>query len=122
MFDTIHHFQQLGSCVGCNSCGVYFNTAPSDTNGISFGATHLASGGTKGWLADSNSTVTYDMGTTTQGMWSSGTGINTYWSDTTAMDNLRAADITATFVAGSLATPPRPAVWTLVHTVHVMST
>ena len=22
MFDTIHHFQQLSSCVGTNSCGV----------------------------------------------------------------------------------------------------
>ena len=104
MFDTIHHFQQLDSCVGSNSCGVYFNTAPGDTNGLSFEATHLASGGTKAWLADSNSTVTYDMSTTTQGMWSSDTGINASWPDTADMDNLRAADITATSVAGSLET------------------
>jgi hypothetical protein len=125
MFDTIHHFQQLDSCVGSNSCGVYFNTAPSDTNGLSFGATHLASGGTKAWLADSNSTVTYDMGTTTQGMWSSGTGINAYWSDTTAMDNLRAADITATSVAGSLETIGGNTTATNVrggHTVHIGTT
>ena len=41
MFDTNHHFQQLDSFVGSNSCGVYFNTAPGDTNGLSFEVTHL---------------------------------------------------------------------------------
>jgi hypothetical protein len=122
MFDTIHHFQQLDSCVGSNSCGVCFNTAPGDTNGLPFGATHLASGGHKAWLADSNSTVTYDMGTATQGMWSDGKGINAYWSDTTDMDNLRAADITATSVAGSLETIGGNTAATNVrggHTVHI---
>jgi hypothetical protein len=57
-------------------------TPACDTNGHSFGAT-LASGGHKAWLADSNYTVNFDMGTTTQAMWSSGTGINAYWADTT---------------------------------------
>jgi hypothetical protein len=103
MFDTIHYFQKLGSCVGCNSCGVYFNTAlVTPTGSRSEPPTHLASGGHKSWLADSNSTVTLDMGTTNQGMWSSGSGINAYWSDTTVMDNLRTADITVTSIAGSL--------------------
>jgi len=91
MFETIHHFQQLSSCVGTSSCGVYFNTAPSDSAGLFFGATHLQSGQdanlgvAKGFLADSNSTVSYDMATSNQGMFSSGSAINNYWSDTTAM-------------------------------------
>jgi hypothetical protein len=110
MFDTIHHFQQLSSCVGTNSCGVDFNTAPADTAGLFFGGTHLQGsadatlGTAKGWLADSNSTVSYAMTGSDQGMFSSSSAINNYWSDTTAMDNLRAADITATSVAGSLET------------------
>jgi hypothetical protein len=37
-------------------------------------------------------------------MFTNGSAINNSWSDTTAMDNLRAADITATSVAGSLET------------------
>ncbi len=39
-----------------------------------------------------------------QGMFTNGSAINNFWSDTTLMDNLRAADITATSVAGSLET------------------
>ena len=75
-------------------------------------------------MADSNSTVTLDMGTAQQGMWSSGSGINAYWADTTAMANLRAADITATSVAGSLETIGGNTVATNVrggHTVHIAS-
>jgi len=110
MFHDLHHFQQLSSCVGSNSCGVYFNTAPGDTNGLWYGATHLQdqsvdsaiNGPDKGFLADSNSTVDYSMATSNQGMWTTGSAINTFWSDTTDMDNLRTADITATSVAGSL--------------------
>ena len=107
MFEHIHHFQQLSSCVGDNSCGVYFNTSPSDTAGLFFGATHLqanpdtVAGVGKGFLADSNSTVTYAMTGSDQGMFTSGSAINNYWSDTTDMDNLRAADITDTSIAGS---------------------
>ena len=110
MFDTIHHFQQLSSCVGDNSCGVYFNTAPSDTAGLFFGATHLqanpdtVTGVGKGFLADSNSTVTYAMTGSDQVMFSSGSAINNFWSDTTTMDNLRGADITDGTVAGSIET------------------
>ena len=37
-------------------------------------------------------------------MFTNGSAINNFWSDTTLMDNLRAADITATSVAGSLET------------------
>ena len=99
MFDTIHHFQQLSSCVGTNSCGV------GTTGGLLFGATSItATNVAEGWLSDSNSTVSYAMTGSDQGMFSSKTAINNYWSDTTAMDNLRAADITATSVAGSLET------------------
>ena len=110
MFDTIHHFQQLSSCVGDNSCGVYFNTSPSDTAGLFFGGTHLQAntsaslGVGKGFLADSNSTVTYAMTGSDQGMFSSGSAINNFWSDTTTMDNLRGADITDGTVAGSIET------------------
>ena len=107
MFDTIHHFQQLSSCVGDNSCGVYFNTAPSDTAGLFFGGTHLQAntsvqlGVAKGFLADSNSTVTYAMTGSDQGMFTSGSAINNFWADTTAMDNIRGADITDGTIAGS---------------------
>ena len=37
-------------------------------------------------------------------MFTDGSAINNFWSDTTAMDNLRAADITDDTVAGSLET------------------
>merc|ERR1712166_173080 len=130
MFETIHHFQQLSSCVGTSSCGVYFNTAPSDTAGLFFGATHLQAntdanlGVAKGFLADSNSTVTYDMATSNQGMFSSGSAINNYWSDTTAMDNLRGADITSSSVAGSIEAIGGNTATTNVrggHTVHIAS-
>ena len=81
MFETIHHFQQLSSCAGSNSCGVYFNTAPNDGGGLYFGATHLQGGyipggtsevpqtehlGANSWLSDSNSTVDYNMATSDQ--------------------------------------------------------
>ena len=39
-----------------------------------------------------------------QGMFNSYAAISAYWSDTTAMDNIRAADITDSTVAGSLET------------------
>ena len=111
MFEHVHHFQQLSSCVGSNSCGVYFNTAPSDTAGLFFGGTHLQNstsadlGVSKNWLADSiQGLTTYNMATSDQGMFTSGSAINNYWSDTTAMDNLRAADITSSTVAGSTET------------------
>ena len=37
-------------------------------------------------------------------MFTDGSAINNFWSDTTAMDNLRGADITDDTVAGSLET------------------
>ena len=40
-------------------------------------------------------------------MFTDGSAINVYWSDTTLMDNLRAADITATSIAGSTETNVR---------------
>jgi hypothetical protein len=60
--------------------------------------------GANSWLADSNSTVDYNMATSDQGMFSEGVTVNAFWSDTTAMDNLRGADITSSTVAGSLET------------------
>jgi hypothetical protein len=110
MFDTIHHFQQLSSCVGDNSCGVYFNTSPGDSGGLYFGGTHLQNnsdttlGVGKGFLADSNSTVTYAMTGSDQGMFTSGSAINNFWADTTVMDNIRGGDITDSTIAGSLET------------------
>ena len=150
MFEHLHHFQQLltfdndgdslqirglapgSSCVGTNSCGALFNTAPSDTAGLWFGATHLQSTDSygnsevynqgKGWLSDDVglSLFTSDADAavagseagmirgghflvgSNQGMYSNFSSINAYWSDTTAMDNLRAADITDSSVAGSI--------------------
>jgi hypothetical protein len=80
MFEVIHHFSQLSSCVGSNSCGV--GTA---TSGVTFGATNIDTMTAKGWLADSNSTVTMAMTGSDQGMFNSYAGIDSYWSDTTAM-------------------------------------
>ena len=95
MFDTLHHFQQLSSCVGTNSCGVGAPTL--------FGATAItATNVNENWLADSiQGTTSLAMTGSDQGMFTSGSAINNYWSDTTAMDNLRAADITDSSVAGS---------------------
>ena len=131
MFEHVHHFTQLSSCVGSNSCGVYFNTSPSDTAGLYFGATHLQNstnadlGVSKNWLADSiQGLTTYNMATSNQGMFTSGSAINNYWSDTTAMDNLRAADITSSTVAGSTETIGANTAATNVrggHTVHTSS-
>ena len=102
MFDTIHHFQQLSSCVGTNSCGVGVSRAPG--SGLLFGATSIKAWPVaEAWLDDSNSTTVYAMTGSDQGMFNSYASISATWADTTAMDNLRAADITATTVAGSLA-------------------
>jgi hypothetical protein len=142
MFEHVHHFQQLSSCVGSNSCGALFNTAPSDTAGLWFGATHLQatnfSGAAinhslyfadKAWLGDdymgshvfhndtgatpadtnnwpaptANHLDIYMIGSN-QGMYSTFSSINAFWKDTTTMDNLRGADITASSVAGSTET------------------
>ncbi|EKX54829.1 hypothetical protein GUITHDRAFT_99480 [Guillardia theta CCMP2712] len=124
MFETIHHFQALSSCVGSNSCGVYFNIGTEDS-GLNFGAAHLnvsvadangdytnspgaqgwnASGeapGAKAWLSDSNSTVSYSMTGSNQGMFTNGSAINARWWDTTNMDNIRGADITNHSIAGT---------------------
>ena len=120
MFDTIHHFQQLSSCVGTNSCGV------GTTGGLLFGATSItATNVAEGWLSDSNSTVTFDMTGSDQGMFNSYAAISATWADTTAMDNLRAADITATTVAGSTETIGANTAATNVrggHSVHTDST
>ena len=98
MFEHIHHFQQLSSCVGTNSCGVGAPTL--------FGATAITSTNVaENWLADSiQGTTSLAMTGSDQGMFNSYAAISAYWSDTTAMDNLRAADITDSSVAGSTET------------------
>jgi hypothetical protein len=58
-------------------------------------------------------------------MFTDGSAINNFWSDTTAMDNLRAADITDDTVAGSLETIGANNYTTNVrggHTVHTATT
>ena len=124
MFDTIHHFQQLSSCVGTNSCGV--GVLPVASGGLLFGATSItATNVAEGWLDDSNSTTVYAMTGSDQGMFNSYASISATWADTTAMDNLRAADITATTVAGSLETIADNTAVTNVrggHSVHSSST
>jgi len=117
MFDAIHHFQQLSSCVGAKSCGIGAPTL--------FGATAITNtDASKAWLDDSNSTVSYAMTGSDQGMFNSYAAISAFWSDTTKMDNLRAADITATSVAGSTETIADNTAATNVrggHTVHSSS-
>ena len=121
MFENIHHFQQLHSCVGSNSCGMLMNQG-NDHNGLYFGATHLQSGYDasacpgcdpthlnwwdvygqgKGWLADDQVGL---MDGSVQGMFTNYSFVQTYWSDTTNMDNLRAADITNSSIAGTTET------------------
>jgi len=103
MFEHIHHFQQLSSCVGTNSCGVGTNA----TNNLHFGATAISTTNvSENWLADSiqGGSTAMDMTGSDQGMYNSYAAISAYWSDTTAMDNLRGADITSSTVAGSLET------------------
>ena len=131
MFDTIHHFQipgafaveVQGSCVGSNSCG--FGVLPAADGGLLFGATSITSTNVaEGWIDDSNSTTVYSMSRSDQGMFNSNAAISATWADTTAMDNLRAADITATSVAGSLETIGANTAATNVrggHTVHTAS-
>jgi len=43
-----------------------------------------------------------DMTGSNQGAYNSYVSVNTYWADTTAMDNLRGADITDHTIAGSV--------------------
>jgi len=124
MFDTIHHFQQLSSCVGTNSCGV--GVLPVADGGLLFGATSITSTNVaEGWLDDSNSTTVYSISSSDQGMFNSYVSISATWADTTAMDNLRAADITVTTVACSLETIANNTAATNVrggHSVHSSST
>jgi len=99
MFETIHHFQQLSSCVGSNSCGI--------GSPVTFGATAITSTNVnENYLVDDvmSAATTYAMTGSDQGMFNSYAAISAYWSDTTDMDNLRAADITDHSVAGSIET------------------
>merc|ERR1712216_503071 len=56
----------------------------------------------KAWLSDSNNGGAVDLTGSDQGAYSD-SAINTYWSDTTNMDNLRGADITGD-IAGTIET------------------
>jgi len=95
MFADVAHLTQLTSCVGANSCGV---GAPTLFGATSITATNVG----EGYLADADNGngATFAMTGSNQGMFNSYAAISAFWSDTTAMDNLRAADITATSVAG----------------------
>ena len=97
MFTDIHHFSQLSSCIGSNSCGV---GAPITFGAVSVTATNVS----ESWLADSTTTEDFDMTGSNQGMYNSYASISAGWSDTTNMDNLRAADITDSTIAGSVET------------------
>jgi len=97
MFHDVLHLQSLSSCVGSNSCGI--------GSPVLFGATAVTSTNVaESWLADDKTGGLANMATSNQGMYNSYAAISAYWSDTTAMDNLRAADITASSVAGSIET------------------
>mgnify|MGYP004060474215 CR=1 FL=1 len=101
MFETIHHFQQLSSCVG--TCG--WGDA-ADKN-VSFGAAFMDDKNVEEkWLVDNVpmhvAKKDFSMAGTNQGMFNNYSAIHTSWVDTTAMDNIRGADITDSSVAGSL--------------------
>ena len=81
--------------MGVNSCGIgspvlFGATANTDTNVA------------EAWLGDDTTGGLSNMATSNQGMYNSYSAISAYWSDTTAMDDFRAADITDSTVAGSL--------------------
>ncbi|EKX39845.1 hypothetical protein GUITHDRAFT_114095 [Guillardia theta CCMP2712] len=119
MFHDIVHLQSLaGSCIGSNSCGV--GTA-SDADGIFFGAANISSANVaESFLKDSVDNSSYSMNSgTDQGMFNDYASINTYWADTTAMDNIRGADITDHSIAGSAETIGTS--FTSGHTVHTAS-
>jgi hypothetical protein len=114
MFGDLHHFQQLSSCIGSNSCGI---GAPVTFGAVSITSTNVG----ETWLTDDQVAT---MTGSDQGMYNSYASISAAWSDTTAMDNLRAADITATSVAGSLETIGANTATTNVrggHSVHTAS-
>ena len=74
MFEVIHHFSQLSSCVGTNSCGV---GAP-----VQFGATTIDSTNVnENYLSDSNSTTSYAMTGSNQGMFNDYASVNAFWSE-----------------------------------------
>eukprot|EP00960_Hanusia_phi_P013781 404244-Hanusia_phi.AAC.1 len=53
------------------------------------GATNISSANVaEAWLADSESAVTFAMTGSNQGAYNGYAAINTYWADTTNMDNL----------------------------------
>jgi hypothetical protein len=95
MFADVSHLTQLTSCVGANSCSL---GAPTLFGATSIKATNVG----EGYLpsADNGNGASFAMTGSNQGMFNSYAAISSFWSDTTAMDNLRAADITATSVAG----------------------
>ena len=79
MFEVFHHFSQLSSCVGTNSCGV---GAP-----VQFGATTIDSTNVnENYLSDSNSTTSYAMTGSNQGMF------NDYASRASVAQLVRARD------------------------------
>jgi hypothetical protein len=79
MFEVIHNFTQLSSCVGSSSCGV--------GGTVTFGATDINTATGKGFLADvdNGNGSTFTMWGSNQGMYNTYAGINAYWSDTTLM-------------------------------------
>ncbi|MGB1593320.1 MAG: hypothetical protein ACPIOQ_11250, partial [Promethearchaeia archaeon] len=98
MFETIHHFQQLSSCIG--TCG--WGDA-ADKN-VSFGAAFMDDKNVEEkWLVDNVpmhvAKKDFSMAGTNQGMFNNYSSIHTSWADTTAMDNIRGA---ASGVAGTL--------------------
>merc|ERR1711939_940762 len=84
---TIHHFQQL-LCVG----GA-FGAAMIDSTNVA-----------EKWLVDNVpmhvKVADFSLSSSDQGMFNNYAAIHTTWADTTAMDNLRGADITSD-VAGT---------------------
>merc|ERR1712216_504441 len=90
MFSDIVHLQAL-SCVGNCDSGLPLQFGIASFNDAD---------ASKAWLTDSNNGGAVDLTGSNQGAFGP-SAINTYWSDTTNMDNLRGADITSD-VAGTV--------------------
>ncbi|EKX44928.1 hypothetical protein GUITHDRAFT_109344 [Guillardia theta CCMP2712] len=76
-------------------------TVKERSRGVTFDNTYVS----ESWLGDSdNGAASMDMTGSNQGAYNNYVAINTFWEDTTNLDNIRGADITDHSVAGSTET------------------
>jgi hypothetical protein len=108
MFADLHHLHQFmsldqgGAITGDSVTG---GTAATNAN-IYFGALHIDNTNVKeDWLDDDQVSAMNTGGngpvTRNEGMYNNYTSVQTYWSDTTLMDNLRGGDATGVATPGA---------------------